>query len=63
MGICNAIREKDGATGLINHQDIPSRIRAISTGSSALMLFEPEYINAVTLVNADEIVMIEEEAV
>lgn len=29
-GICDAIREKDGTTGLINHQNIPGRIRAIS---------------------------------
>lgn len=29
-GICDAIREKDGTTGLINHQDIPDRISAIS---------------------------------
>lgn len=31
-GICDAIREKDGATALISHQDIPARIAAISGG-------------------------------
>lgn len=29
-GICDAIREKDGTTALISHQDIPARIAAIS---------------------------------
>jgi hypothetical protein len=28
-GICDAIREKDGTTALISHQDIPDRIRNI----------------------------------
>jgi hypothetical protein len=28
-GICDAIREKDGTTALIPHQDIPDRIRTI----------------------------------
>lgn len=32
--ICDAIRSKDGTTGLINHQDIPDRIAAITTGST-----------------------------
>lgn len=31
-GICNAIREKDGTTALINHQDIPERIIEIPSG-------------------------------
>lgn len=30
-GICDAIREKDGTTALIPHQDIPDRIRTIET--------------------------------
>ncbi len=30
-GICDAIREKDGTTALIPHQDIPDRIRTIDT--------------------------------
>lgn len=29
-GICDAIREKDGTTELISHQDIPERISALS---------------------------------
>lgn len=29
-GICDAIRKKDGTTAIINHQDIPERISAIS---------------------------------
>lgn len=33
-GICDAIREKDGTTELIRHQDIPERIAAISGGGS-----------------------------
>lgn len=32
-GICDAIREKDGTTALISHQDIPERIGAISGGT------------------------------
>lgn len=28
-GICNAIREKDGTSALIKHQDIPDRIMGI----------------------------------
>ncbi len=32
-GICDSIREKDGTTDLIRHQDIPARIAAISGGS------------------------------
>ena len=31
-GICNAIRTKEGSTGIINHQDIPSRIEALESG-------------------------------
>lgn len=31
-GICNAIREKDGTTALISHQDIPNRIMGIQVG-------------------------------
>lgn len=31
-GICDAIREKDGTTALISHQQIPARISAISGG-------------------------------
>lgn len=31
-GICDAIREKDGTTALISHQDIPERISAIRGG-------------------------------
>lgn len=31
-GICDAVRDKDCTTGLINHQDIPARIAAISGG-------------------------------
>lgn len=33
-GICDAIREKEGTTALINHQDIPARIEALSGISS-----------------------------
>ena len=32
-GICDAIRDKDGTTEFINHQDIPERIAGISSGS------------------------------
>lgn len=31
-GICDAIREKDGTTALISHQDIPERIASIISG-------------------------------
>ena len=33
-GICDAIRAKEGSTDVINHQDIPARIAALSGGSS-----------------------------
>ncbi len=36
-GICDAIREKDGTTELISHQQIPERIAAISGGAEAFM--------------------------
>lgn len=32
VGICDAIREKDGTTAMINHQDIPDRIMEIQVG-------------------------------
>lgn len=32
VGICDAIREKDGTTAMINHQDIPDRIMGIQVG-------------------------------
>lgn len=32
-GICDAIRAKKGTTGTINHQDIPSEIASIQTGT------------------------------
>lgn len=38
-GICDAIREKDGTTDLISHQDIPERIAAISSGGSGGEVF------------------------
>lgn len=39
IGICDAIREKDGTTALINHQDIPERIAAISGGGDGGEVF------------------------
>lgn len=36
-GICDSIREKDGTTGLISHQDIPARIAAISSGEECFI--------------------------
>lgn len=33
-GICDAIREKDGTSELINHQNIPDRITAIKPPSN-----------------------------
>lgn len=38
-GICDAIREKDGTTALINHQDIPARIEALSGGGGVVFPF------------------------
>ena len=32
-GICNAVREKEGSTGLIPHQELPERISGIQSGS------------------------------
>ncbi len=40
-GICDAIREKDGTTALISHQQIPARIVAISSGGDGGRL--PDY--------------------
>lgn len=38
-GICNAVREKEGSTGLIPHQELPERIGNIQSGNfnSSLM--------------------------
>ncbi len=38
-GICDAIREKDGTTALISHQDIPDRIAAISGSGSGELYY------------------------
>lgn len=32
-GICNAVREKEGSTDLIPHQELPERISGIQSGS------------------------------
>ena len=37
-GICNAIRAKDGTSADINHQDIPAKIAAITTGTDLTTL-------------------------
>lgn len=42
-GICDAIRNKDGTTALIRHQDIPARITAISSGGSEGTFTSPFY--------------------
>lgn len=34
VGICDAVRDKDGTTEPINHQDIPDRIAAIKPPSN-----------------------------
>ncbi|MBP3469711.1 MAG: hypothetical protein J6K26_09380 [Lachnospiraceae bacterium] len=60
-GICDAIRKKEGSTGLISHQEIPARIEALSSSSGGLKFFEPEYLNIISFVNSEDIVMIEEE--
>lgn len=39
-GICDAIRTKTGGSDPINHQDIPSAIGAIPTGSSSITVIE-----------------------
>lgn len=36
-GICDAIRSKDGTTDLIQHQDIPDRIMALSSSGDSTM--------------------------
>lgn len=42
-GICDAIRDKDGTTALISHQDIPARIAAIGDGSGGTAFVSPFY--------------------
>lgn len=37
VGICDAIREKKGTTGEINHQDIPSEIADIQSGTDTTL--------------------------
>lgn len=39
-GICDAIRTKTGTVGTINHQDIPTAIGNISTGSTVDVIYE-----------------------
>ena len=36
--ICDAIREKEGSTGLIPHQELPERIRGISSSETVSWL-------------------------
>lgn len=36
-GICDAVREKEGSSELIPAQDIPERIRGISSGEVAIL--------------------------
>lgn len=45
--ICDAIRAKSGKEGLINHQDIPAEIAALSTGDAQGYYFysETETVN------------------
>lgn len=42
-GICDSIREKDGTTALISHQDIPARISAISGDGSGSTVFTSSF--------------------
>lgn len=35
--ICDAIRSKEGSTDIINHQDIPARIRTLVTSASTML--------------------------
>lgn len=44
-GICDTIRERDGTTTLIAHQDIPSRIKSIvGGGEGGSLIFIPVQI-------------------
>lgn len=45
-GICDAIRDKDGTTDPINHQDIPARIAAISSGGGGSILDTPDFLES-----------------
>lgn len=62
--ICNAVRTKEGSTGLINHQDIPDRVLALSGGSS--LFVSPIYVdvaveeNPFVTVNQSDIIVEEE---
>lgn len=64
-GICDAIREKTGDSGVIQHQEIPEKISTIEgQGEGALQLFEPEYLtDLLTVVDAEDIIKVEEETV
>lgn len=64
-GICDAIRNKEGSTGVINHQDIPARIEAMTTSGSScgLELWEPQTICPITMLDEEDIIFIEEEVV
>lgn len=64
-GICDAIREKTGDGGVIQHQEIPEKISTIEgQGGGALQLFEPEYLtDLLTVVDAEDIIKVEEETV
>ena len=45
-GICDAIRDKDGTTDPINHQDIPARIAAISSGGGGSIPDTPDFLES-----------------
>lgn len=53
--VCDAVRVKEGTTGLIDHQDVPDRILAISTGSDTSgVTAKPENVSeAVRFLDSD----------
>lgn len=54
-GICDAVREKDSTTALINHQDIPERIAKISVYDCQMKLckFTTSLSGGITIDNLD----------
>lgn len=63
--ICDAIRAKDETTEVIQHQDIPERIKAIPKGEDRYMELKPVdigfLVNPFEMVNQEDIIIVEEE--
>lgn len=59
-GICDAIRTRTGGTSPINHQDIPTEIGNIPTGTDNLIVYKWEAISTYASTTTKEYTMTED---